>query len=75
MKTRKIRLNKLTENSLANREMKELKGGAMCRCACRYEGKGGSSSDDNGMANNAGGYKSPGGGRTYLDDVIAEPTR
>ena len=75
MKTRKIRLNKLVENGLAHREIKELKGGAMCRCACRYEDNGGSSTDDNGMANNAGGYRSPGGGRTYLDTVECEAKR
>lgn len=66
MKTiKKIQPNKLTESSLANREMKELKGGTMCRCACCYADKGGSSSDGNGMANNAGGYKSLGGGMAY----------
>lgn len=32
MKLKKIKLNKLAENSLANREMKELKGGSCCLC-------------------------------------------
>lgn len=49
MKLKKIKLNKLAENSLANREMKELKGGNCCLCACRYADHGGSSTAANRM--------------------------
>lgn len=50
MKLEKISLKKLAENSLANREMREIKGGAVCGCGCCYAGTGGSSSTDNGNA-------------------------
>ncbi|MGP1539844.1 TIGR04149 family rSAM-modified RiPP [Bacteroides pyogenes] len=42
MKLRKFNLNKLAGNSLANREMKEIKGGKCCRCSCAYVNTGGS---------------------------------
>lgn len=54
------RLKKLAENSLANREMREIKGGAVCGCGCCYAGTGGSSSTDNGNANFSSGSYSPG---------------
>lgn len=68
MKLKKIKLNKLVENSLANREMKELKGGdvACCGCGCCYEGQpGGSSSNANLAANAKSGYYSPGCDNIY----------
>lgn len=70
MKLQRIKLNKLAENSLANREMKELKGGNVCTCGCHYVNSGGSSSLDNGSANNAGNLQSYGGGSPFLDDVV-----
>lgn len=53
MKLQKIKLNNLAENSLANREMKEIKGGhtGCCYCSCAYANSGGSSSTDNAAAN------------------------
>lgn len=51
MKLQKIKLNKLAENSLANREMKEIKGGWCCTCSCAYADTGGSSPKDNRAAN------------------------
>lgn len=51
MKLEKIKLNNLAENSLANREMKEIKGGKCCTCSCAYADTGGSSPKDNRAAN------------------------
>ena len=70
MKLTKIKLNNLAENSLANREMKDLKGGVTCcTCSCYYQGSGGSSSTDNSAANSKigeyGGY-SPYGDNQYV---------
>ncbi len=63
MKFEKIKLNKLAENSLADREMTEIKGGSACIFGCKYAGQGsGSSNASNGSANNEHGYYSPGGG-------------
>lgn len=70
MKLQKLKLNKLAENSLANREMKELIGGNFCTCGCHYANSGGSSYDANGSANNAGNLQSYGGGGPYLDEVV-----
>lgn len=66
MKLQKIKLNNLAENSLANREMKDIKGGftGCCTCSCAYAGSGGSSSSDNAAANynigEHGGYSTSG---------------
>lgn len=60
MKLQKIKLNKLAENSLANREMKELKGEKYCTCGCNYENNECSSTDANG-------YKIYCCGDIYLD--------
>ena len=60
MKLEKIKLNRLAENSLADREMKELKGGNCCLCACRYANEGGSSSNDNMNTNYDHNYTSVG---------------
>lgn len=52
MELKKIKLNKLSGNALAKRQMKELKGGeSCCSCACLYANDGGSSTFDNGTAN------------------------
>lgn len=55
---------RLKLNVLSQRELNLVKGGqkvepgvpvVTCVCACRYENNGGSSSADNGVANDAGG--------------------
>jgi natural product precursor len=52
-----IKLNKLAQNVMENREMNIVRGGAGdCGCACW----GPSSTDDNSSANNAGDLWSPG---------------
>lgn len=59
MELKKIKLNKLAENSLAERQMKEVKGGdRCCVCTCAYMHHGGSSTHDNMSANHKGGYSS-----------------
>ncbi len=61
MNLKRISLKKLAENSLDNREMRNLKGGNVCGCGCCYAGTpGGSSTTDNGNANNKSNYHSPG---------------
>ena len=74
MELKKIKLNKLSDDALAQRQLKGLKGGrARCRCACAYEGRGGSSSLDNGAANQKEGRYSPQGGTFVLPDVVVYP--
>lgn len=56
MKTLKnIKLNRLSDAELLDREMSDLKGGRSCGCGCHYENSGGSSTSDNRGANYAGG--------------------
>lgn len=61
----RIKLNKISSEELANRQMNELKGGiTCCTCSCYWEGNGGSSSNDNAAANTKigpyGGYSEHG---------------
>lgn len=59
MELKKIKLNKLAENSLTERQMKDVKGGdKCCICSCAYMHRGGSSTHDNMSANHKGGYSS-----------------
>lgn len=67
MKLKKLKLNKISESELQNREMNRLLGGSRCcTCACRYEHDGGSSTLDNGNANHRGGS---GGLNSYCYDA------
>nr|WP_314750366.1 TIGR04149 family rSAM-modified RiPP [uncultured Porphyromonas sp.] len=69
MELKKIKLNKLSDDALAQRQLKALKGGAQCICACAYANRGGSSTMDNGLANRDSGRYSPEGGTYFLPDV------
>ena len=55
MELKKIKLNKLSDDSLAQRQLQGIKGGdsgtLVCGCACRYADVGGSPSHDNRDAN------------------------
>ena len=55
MELKKIKLNKLSGDALAQRQMKGLKGGSIyrrsCTCSCAYANTGGSSTEDNLTAN------------------------
>lgn len=59
-----LKLNKLTNNQLNEKEMGFITGGEIdgnkvhCGCGCCYENNGGSSRDDNGQANAARGLTS-----------------
>lgn len=59
-----LKLNKLGEAQLLEREMNRLRGGDgfNCGCGCHYEYSGGSSAKDNQDAN---AHKSPGGAVSY----------
>jgi len=50
-KLKKMKLNAINEQSLKEKEMSGLKGGTCCYCSCYWEGKGGSSSNNNSEAN------------------------
>lgn len=66
MELKKIKLNKLSNNALAERQMKGLKGGCrFCTCSCAYAGHGGSNAQDNKSANFAIGSE---GGRSKTGD-------
>jgi natural product precursor len=56
---KKVKLNALENQSLNNKEMNAVRGGADCCCACAYANQGGSSTNDNGCANGKEGLKSP----------------
>jgi len=75
MELKKIKLNKLSDDTLAQRQLQALKGGRKipCKCACAYEGRGGSSYLDNGAANQKGNRYSPQGGDTFLPGVEVYP--
>ncbi|MDR1552406.1 MAG: TIGR04149 family rSAM-modified RiPP [Prevotellaceae bacterium] len=61
----KIKLNKLAQNAMKNKEMNHVRGGFgnpyFCGCGCQYAGQGGSSTTANASANSAYGMW-PGGG-------------
>ena len=49
-----LKANQIERNNLEEKEMQHITGGqheGMCGCGCRFEGLGGSSSMDNGLAN------------------------
>ena len=58
---KKIKLNVLAEKNLSELEMNQVRGGGGCGCSCYYADNGGSSSGDNGSANNKAGLSSPKG--------------
>lgn len=59
MKIRRFKLNVLSAETLQQKEMSVLIGGAdSCGCACAYEGMGGPSFSDNTNANYKYGYTS-----------------
>lgn len=55
-----LKLNKINNNQLSDKQMKEINGGCTHYCTCGCAGP--SSSYDNGNANYYGGLHSPGGG-------------
>ncbi|GHV34153.1 hypothetical protein FACS1894178_1100 [Bacteroidia bacterium] len=56
-----LKLNKLEERNLSEKQMNHIKGGSpgdCCGCGCAYENQGGASVAANGNANQAGGLNS-----------------
>jgi natural product precursor len=74
-----LKLNNLEYSSLNEKEMKHITGGASCYCACMYANSGGSSTDDNGIANNVNGLHSIGVPLdeqvVYISECIVEAPR
>lgn len=60
MKIKRFKLTSMTSAVIKSKEMSSLIGGAGtdCSCSCYYENQGGSSTNDNKMANYAYGYDS-----------------
>lgn len=74
MDIKDLKLNKLSDDALTQRQLQTLKGGKglYCRCACAYVNQGGSSTQDNGFANRDMGKQSSQGGTYFLPDVEIE---
>jgi len=70
-----LKLNALNKKQLNKREMNTILGGGTCGCGCAYADNGGSSTNDNGSANAAGGLVSPGGGSPRGPEVIVKAPR
>lgn len=58
MKLQKIKLHDISGAELNEREMCRILGGVTCQCGCHYTTSGGSSTEDNNSANDAGGLTS-----------------
>lgn len=58
MKT--LKLTAFEADALSKKEMSKVLGGyTVCGCGCQYAEQGGSSTADNGSANNSGAFVSP----------------
>jgi natural product precursor len=71
-----LKLNKLEEQNLAERQMNVVKGGlCTCGCGCLYANSGGSSTDANANANKSSGIM-PNGKivKVYCDGVWYKDT-
>lgn len=70
MKFKRFKLNAISAEGLKQKEMNAIVGGKTCSCSCYWAGKGGSSIDDNNMANYGYNYESVHGCNqfTYDDD-------
>lgn len=67
-KLSKLKLNQLVQSDLEKKEMSSILGGSnCCVCGCKHAQNGGSSTADNGNANNAADKYSPNGGWAYCD--------
>lgn len=71
MKFKRFKLNALSAEGLRQKEMNAIMGGNSCSCSCYWEGKGGSSINDNNMANYEHNYESVHGCNqfTYSDET------
>ncbi len=71
MKMKRFKLNALAQQTIQQKEMDALLGGQSCSCSCYWAGQGGSSINDNNMANYQYGYSSGQGCNqfTYSDEM------
>jgi len=46
-----LKLNRLNPNKISEKQANAIRGGQGCSCGCQWAGNGGSSVQDNGMAN------------------------
>ncbi|MDR2408055.1 MAG: TIGR04149 family rSAM-modified RiPP [Bacteroidales bacterium] len=65
---KKVKLNKLAQNAMKEKEMNFVRGGRRCGCGCRYEETGGASTSDNALANYCGCLKSLSDIKVWLVD-------
>lgn len=68
MKIKRFKLNALSAEGLRQKEMNAIIGGKSCSCSCYWAGKGGSSIDDNNMANYKCNYASVHGCNQFTYD-------
>jgi natural product precursor len=64
-KLKKLKLNALNEQDLAEKQMNALRGGTTCFCSCYWAGNGGSSVESNKNANYGYGIYSQHGCNQY----------
>jgi natural product precursor len=64
----KIKLNKLAQNAMKEKEMNHVRGGRLVCCTCGCNGP--SATDTNGYANSGSGLNSPGGGKQYCTVIV-----
>ena len=71
MKFKRFKLNALSAEGLRQKEMNAIVGGNSCSCSCYWAEKGGSSINDNNMANHKYNYESVHGCNqfTYDDEM------
>lgn len=65
MKLTKLKLSNLSDSNLKDKEMSSLIGGKECYCSCYWQGRSGSSVDDNVNANYVHGFDSKDGCNEY----------
>lgn len=71
MKIKRFKLNVISAENLQQKEMSAIMGGQCCGCSCYWEYQGGSSIEDNTMANYQYGYESAHGCNqfSYSDEL------
>lgn len=71
MKIKRFKLNALSAEGLRQKEMNAIVGAKSCSCSCYWADRGGSSINDNNMANYKHGYESKHGCNqfTYDDEL------
>ena len=55
---KKLKLNQISKSRIEKKQLQKVRGGGVCGCGCYYSGSGGSSTDDNAVANSEKGLRS-----------------